>query len=82
MGKIWSVDVSINGENILTIGSDWLSGKSELTTEDEGIIKDAADCLLSFIGVPLNQINATDAICICPRGSNTIISCPIHGEPK
>ena len=23
---------------------------------------------------------ATDAICICPRGPNTMVSCPIHGN--
>ena len=63
--KIWSVDVSINGENVLSIGSNWLSGKSELTLEDNRIIEEAAESLLSFLGKPLNKVvEAGQAECV------------------
>ena len=46
----WAVAVEHNGEPILTIASNMLSGKPELSAEDERIIVTAAEHLLSFIG--------------------------------
>lgn len=76
MEKKWSVDVSVNGENILTIGSDWLSGKASLTDEDENTIEEAAKSLLSFIGRPLNNVNRPDANDMPP---NICIECGDFG---
>lgn len=45
----WSVAVNRNGENILTIESNCLSGK-DLTLEDQETIRQCARHLLSFVG--------------------------------
>jgi len=45
----WSVAVDRNGENVVTIGSDSLSGR-ELSAEDERVIRTAARHLLAFVG--------------------------------
>jgi len=46
----WSVTVEKDGETILTIESNCLSGKSDLTGDDEAVIRNAAEHLLSFVG--------------------------------
>lgn len=46
----WSVTVTRNGEPLVTIETDCLSGKPEFSEEDEETIRDAARHLLSFIG--------------------------------
>lgn len=45
----WAVTVSRNGEDIVTIESNCLSGR-EITAEDEHAIRTAAYHLLAFIG--------------------------------
>ena len=45
----WSVTVSRNGEDIVTISSNSLSGR-ELDAEDEKAIRTAARHLLAFVG--------------------------------
>lgn len=50
MRKGYSVTVSKWGEPILTIEREMLSGKAELSAEDEAAIRDAGEHLLSFIG--------------------------------
>lgn len=52
MSRHWSVTVESSGERLLTIESSHLSGKAELTAEDEATICTAALHLLSFIGKP------------------------------
>jgi hypothetical protein len=49
MSEHWSVTVSRDGEEIVTIESNSLSGR-ELTSEDEAAIRLAAHHLLAFIG--------------------------------
>lgn len=46
----WSVDVSLNNENVLTVASGWIGGKASFTEEEEGAIKEAAKSLLAFMG--------------------------------
>lgn len=48
----WAVEVRVNGETILTIESNCLSGKSDLTETDFDTIRTAANNLLSFAGKP------------------------------
>lgn len=45
----WSVTVTRNGEDVITISSNGLSGR-ELSVEDEKVIRTAADHLLAFVG--------------------------------
>ena len=47
--KHWDVSVSRDGENILTIGDNYLSGR-DLGQGDEDTIRTAATHLLAFIG--------------------------------
>lgn len=55
----WAVTVSRNGQEILTIESNCVSGL-DLTYEDEGVIRNAAEHLLSFVG-PVTKVQpATD----------------------
>lgn len=49
----WSVTVESSGERLVTIESSHLSGKAELTADDEAMICTAALHLLSFIGKPI-----------------------------
>jgi len=49
----WSVTVSVDGEEIVTIGRTWLSGK-EIGPAEEEAIRTAARHLLSFIGDPVH----------------------------
>ena len=51
MRQGYSVTVSKNGEPILTIEREMLSG-AELSAEDEEAIRDAAEHLLAFVGSP------------------------------
>jgi hypothetical protein len=50
MPKHLSVTVAIDGEPILTIETNCVAGKSNLTNEDEDAIRLAAAHLLSFVG--------------------------------
>lgn len=45
----WAVEVSRDGERILTIGSNILAG-ADMTPENETVVRDAAHHLLSFLG--------------------------------
>ena len=45
----WSVTIERNGDNIVTIGSNLLSGR-DLNTDDECAIRTAAEHLLAFVG--------------------------------
>jgi hypothetical protein len=45
----WSVSVERDGENVVTIASNCLSGR-DLSPEDEEAIRTAAQHLLSFVG--------------------------------
>jgi hypothetical protein len=55
MREGYSVTVSKLGEPILTIERRMLSGKSELSDEDEQAIRDAAEHLRSFVGPPPSE---------------------------
>jgi hypothetical protein len=53
MGNVmahWRVEVSVNGESILSIEPEMLAGKSDLTEQDEAAILTAAQNLLGFLG--------------------------------
>lgn len=50
MSKTWAVTVEADGERLVTIESSMLSGKAELTPDDEETIRTAARHLLSFVG--------------------------------
>lgn len=63
----WSVTVERDGEKIVTIESNCLSGR-EISTEDEDTIRTAANHLLSFIGVPWNA--TFSPYDVCPSGQN------------
>ena len=56
----WGVDVRLNGEDVLTIESNCLFGKSELSAMELDAIRTAANHLLAFAGKPtrhrMNQI--------------------------
>jgi hypothetical protein len=45
----WAVTVECNGEKIVTIESNCLSGR-DISPDDEEVIRTAAEHLLSFIG--------------------------------
>jgi hypothetical protein len=47
--KHWAVTILVDGDQILNIESNFLSGK-ELTKEDEKIIRIAAEHLIAFVG--------------------------------
>lgn len=47
----WEVTVTRNGESVVTLGSNHLSGR-DLSADDETAIRTAAAHLLSFAGVP------------------------------
>ncbi len=53
MPQYWSVTVNVNGQDIVSIGHDWLSGSRPLGNEDERTIIGAAQHLLSFVGYGL-----------------------------
>lgn len=46
----WSVEVRRNGENLVTIESNCLSGKPDFSAEEEQVIREAGRHLLAFIG--------------------------------
>jgi hypothetical protein len=52
----WAVTVERNGENVVTIESNCLSGR-EISEEDEEVIRNCAYHLLSFIGdgIPVSE---------------------------
>lgn len=56
----WGVDVRVNGDVVLTIESNCLFGKSDLSAMDLDAIRTAANYLLAFAGKPsrhrMNQI--------------------------
>lgn len=53
MPEHWHVVVSVNGDNILCIGADYLHGKRELSEAEENAIIGAAQHLLAFVGYGL-----------------------------
>ncbi|MFY9479142.1 MAG: hypothetical protein WAQ08_15970 [Aquabacterium sp.] len=53
MPQYWSVDVTVDGESIVSIGHEHLSGSRALDERDEETIKGAAQHLLSFVGYGL-----------------------------
>ena len=57
MSDYWSVTVSRNGENIVTLEPNCLAGR-ELSSEDEAAIRTAASHLLAFIGDGTATTNA------------------------
>lgn len=48
----WGVDVRVNGEDVLTIESNCLFGKSDLSPMELDAIRTAANHLLAFAGQP------------------------------
>ena len=46
----WGVDVRVNGEHVLTIESNCLFGKSDLSDVDKEAIRLAGKHLLAFVG--------------------------------
>jgi hypothetical protein len=55
----WSVRVERDGEEIVTIASNWLSGR-DLSSEDEETIRTAAHHLLAFIGDGLGTLSTPE----------------------
>lgn len=51
----WGVDVRRNGETLVTIESNFLSGKSEFSEVEAEVIRQCADHLHAFIGPPSTQ---------------------------
>ena len=56
-GEHWSVSVSVNGEEILTIAHNFLSGKTEFTNAEAQCIRDCARHLEAFIGPAVEPSN-------------------------
>lgn len=54
----WAVTVDRNGETLVTIASEFLSGKPEFTARDEETIRRAGEHLLSFIGASVFSASA------------------------
>ena len=48
--KHWAVTVSMNGEELVTIETNSLSGKPDFTDEEAQVIRDAARHLEAFMG--------------------------------
>jgi hypothetical protein len=48
--RFWSVTVSRNGDDVVTIANTHLSGRAELSDEDRRVIRMAGEHLLSFVG--------------------------------
>lgn len=65
----WAVTVSRNGEDVVTIESNCLSGR-EISAEDEETIRKAAHHLLSFIGDPYPASYTVGAGRVRPLGVN------------
>lgn len=61
MAEHWAVTVYREGEEIVTIESNCLSGR-ELTPEDEAAIRTAANHLLAFIGEPVGHQDIAGAV--------------------
>lgn len=57
MTKTWEVEVRVNGETILTIGSNHLSGVED---PDADIIRTCAEHLLGFVGPVRDSKVVTD----------------------
>lgn len=55
MQEHWCVSVMAEGDTLVTIGHNWLSGKGELTDEETQTVIGAASHLLSFVGYGLPQ---------------------------
>lgn len=51
MSESWSVSVELNGENVVTIEPNYLSGRSLVPAEKDAI-RNAAYYLLAFLGDP------------------------------
>ena len=62
MNDHWSVTVTRNGEDLITIESNSLCGKAELTEEDEDTILNAAQHLLAFVGEPRSEVASMDGM--------------------
>jgi hypothetical protein len=80
----WAVSVERNGENVVTIESNCLSGR-DLSADDKRVIEVAARHLLSFLGVGSELIAAApDLLVACAAldefqrmyASNTLDSAP------
>jgi hypothetical protein len=52
MKKAWRVVVYVEGEEVLEMGPDWQAGKSDLDTEEEEALREAAESLTGFVGPP------------------------------
>lgn len=48
--KHWSVTVAVNGEDLVTIESNFLSGKSDLSEDELEAVRIAGRHLISFAG--------------------------------
>ena len=62
MNDHWSVTVTRNGEDLITIESNSLCGKAELTPEDEEVIRAAGMHLLAFVGEPRSEVASMDGM--------------------
>ena len=51
MPENWSVTVTVDGEDILRLSSDGLSGREDISNF-ASIVRECADHLLAFIGPP------------------------------
>jgi hypothetical protein len=50
MPELWSVDVFVNGDSVLSIGDNWIGSSDDL---DDAVVLGAAKHMLSFIGYGL-----------------------------
>jgi hypothetical protein len=48
--KHWAVEVFIDGDSVLRIESDCLSGNESFSRKEQTVIREAANHLLAFIG--------------------------------
>lgn len=65
MNNHWSVSVFRNGENVVTIESNCLSGRN-LSAEDEATVRDCARHLLAFVG------DGSWACVLCSEAAGTL----------
>jgi hypothetical protein len=63
MPKYWQVEVHADGEKLVSIGENWLSGERALEQADEQTIIGAAKHLLAFVGygLPPSNFNPDEA---------------------
>lgn len=84
MPQYWSVSISVDGSDIVSIGHNWLSGSRPLEERDEQTILGAAQHLLSFIGygLPPSSFHPYDDAAPVVPAPVAIAWLPIESAPK